>query len=1027
MVTRSQEDFARKLRSLYSFWEAEGSGGLHSSEVLAVASGKTEQDEVTGYSRSLSLFVWLFGEEIQETVLFFRKEQLNVITNTENCTALRNLSKNLTDVPTLTFFEFSQESEIESTFQKAVETIFGGKDTKCVLGVVRKDPQKGKLCELFDKYINRGPPLETVVVNDDIATLLQVKDKEELNRMKTAATVTTTIFNKFLIPRIENILDEGKKVSHEKLSEQVEEYMFSPEKLNLKIDSNLCDACYPPIIQSGGSYDLRPSAQSDRNMLSPDCIICSIGARYGSYCSNVTRTFLVDPTNERSENYGILLNVLAKAVEYLRPGVKLRTVYEEVLNELKRQKSGLEQHLTKNIGFGTGIEFRDSSLLISPKNEREVKPNMVFNLSIGLQQLNDSIGNYALQVADTVIVVEDDLSILTDKVAKDLKEITYFLEGEEDEEADREISRQYLDDMNVAQSTSLRRRNRGAGEIEENFVEDEEKRKKHQQELAQRKLQEAQQRLSGNGSKDRDSSQPSGVKAADEYAAYKDASLLPPLRPRQIFVDMDAEALIVPINGMAVPFHVATIKNASKSDEGHFTYLRINFHVPVSIGPQNRSNNVAKVPNLEKDFIKELSFRSTSPVNLNECLRKIKELRKRFISREVAEREKESLVEQEALILDKGRVPQLVDVSIRPFAGKGKLNSGILEAHSNGFRYKAKTGFVVDILYRNIKHAFFQEAKSEIIVVLHFHLKHAIMVGGKKSQDVQFYTEVMEGAIKLSNSRRRNFDQEEVEEEQREREMRNKINRAFYRFVKEVENGNAIEFDIPYRELCFSGAPATATLTLVPTLHCIVDLIDWPPFILSLPDVEIACFERVDFSLKSFDIVFIYKNFETEPEVKKCFVRISSIPKEELKSLQSFLDEQDIKYYESRVSLNWTDVLKSIRSDLPVFYEEGGWEFLNPDSSEEGSGNEEEAASSEASYNPSDSESEDDSDEYEPDEEVDTKELEGSSGGEAELSSEEEGLDWDEMERRAAEEDKEKRRYPEDDRENSQSRKRSRR
>lgn len=76
----------------------------------------------------------------------------------------------------------------------------------------------------------------------------------------------------------------------------------------------------------------------------------------------------------------------------------------------------------------------------------------------------------------------------------------------------------------------------------------------------------------------------------DEYTAYKDASLLPPLRPRQIFVDMEAEAVIVPINGMAVPFHIATIKNASKSDEGHFTYLRINFHVPVSIGPQNRSN-----------------------------------------------------------------------------------------------------------------------------------------------------------------------------------------------------------------------------------------------------------------------------------------------------------------------------------------------------------------------------------------------------------------------------------------------------
>eukprot|EP00871_Galdieria_phlegrea_P002856 jgi/Galph1/3571/GphlegSOOS_G2212.1 len=1015
MVTRQQEDFEKRLKSLYSFWESEiSSPSLQRASILAVASGKTEQDEVTGYSRSLSLFVWLFGEEIQETVLFLRKERISLVSRQDTCNALRKLTGELTDIPPISFYEINSDNEIESAFQQAFSVNFENSDQKMVVGVIKKDHQKGKLYELFEQKVHQSS-FETVPINDDIATLLHVKDKEELESVKTAALITATIFNQFLVPRIENILDEDKKVSHERLSGQVEECMFSPEKLNLKIDSNLCDACYPPIIQSGGKYDLRPSAQSDQSTLSPDCIICSIGARYGSYCSNITRTLLVDPSNERRENYNILLKAFEKATSALRRGTKLRNVYEAVVEEVHQSKPGLEANLTKNIGFGSGIEFRDSTLLISPKNEREVKANMVFNLSIGLQQLSDSVGNYALQIADTIIVQEDKNVILTEKAAKALKEVTYFLEGD-DEEADREISRQYLEDLNVAPGESVRRRKKRE-DADENVVEDEEKRRKHQQELAERKLREAQERLSGKSSKDRDSSQASNIKSAEEYIAYEHPSQFPSLRPRQVYVDMDAEALIVPINGMPVPFHISTIKNASKSDESHFTYLRINFHVPLSVGAQNRSNVVPSVPNVEKDFIKELSFRSTSPVNLNECLRKIKELRKRFISREVAEREKETLVEQEALVLEKGRVPQLVDVSIRPFAGKGKLNSGILESHVNGFRYKAKTGFTVDILYRNIKHAFFQEARNEIIVVLHFHLKDAIMIGGKKTQDVQFYTEVMEGAIKLSNSRRRNFDQEEIEEERREREMRMKINRAFYRFVKEVENNNIIEFDIPYRELSFSGAPSTATLTLVPTLHCIVDLVDWPPFILSLPDVEVACFERVDFSLKSFDIVFIFKNFETETDVKKCFVRISSIPKEELRSLQSFLDEQDIKYYESRVSLNWTDVLKSIRADLPSFYEEGGWEFLNPDSTEEGDGSDENESSSEGSFHPSESESGDDedSDEYEPEDEVDAKELEESSGGEAELSSEEEGLDWDEMERRAAQEDKEKRRYPEDD------------
>ena len=43
---------------------------------------------------------------------------------------------------------------------------------------------------------------------------------------------------------------------------------------------------------------------------------------------------------------------------------------------------------------------------------------------------------------------------------------------------------------------------------------------------------------------------------------------------------------------------------------------------------------------------------------------------------------------------------------------------------------------------RNVKHAFFQPAEKEMITLLHFHLRDAIMVGKKKTTDIQFYTEV---------------------------------------------------------------------------------------------------------------------------------------------------------------------------------------------------------------------------------------------------------------------------------------------
>ena len=45
-------------------------------------------------------------------------------------------------------------------------------------------------------------------------------------------------------------------------------------------------------------------------------------------------------------------------------------------------------------------------------------------------------------------------------------------------------------------------------------------------------------------------------------------------------------------------------------------------------------------------------------------------------------------------------------------------------------------------MYRNIKHAFFQPADNEMVTILHFHLINPIMLGNKKTKDVQFYTEV---------------------------------------------------------------------------------------------------------------------------------------------------------------------------------------------------------------------------------------------------------------------------------------------
>ena len=66
--------------------------------------------------------------------------------------------------------------------------------------------------------------------------------------------------------------------------------------------------------------------------------------------------------------------------------------------------------------------------------------------------------------------------------------------------------------------------------------------------------------------------------------------------------DRKYETVILPLFGMAVPFHISMIKNISQTVEGPYTYLRINFfHPGSSIG---KSDFI--FPNPDAIFVKEV-------------------------------------------------------------------------------------------------------------------------------------------------------------------------------------------------------------------------------------------------------------------------------------------------------------------------------------------------------------------------------------------------------------------------------------
>ena len=94
-----------------------------------------------------------------------------------------------------------------------------------------------------------------------------------------------------------DIIDNDKKVKHSKLAEGVEKAL-SDKKYVPNLETSQLEVCYPPILQSGGSYKLKFSVVSDKEPVHFGAIVCSFGARYRSYCSNIVRTMLVDPSEK---------------------------------------------------------------------------------------------------------------------------------------------------------------------------------------------------------------------------------------------------------------------------------------------------------------------------------------------------------------------------------------------------------------------------------------------------------------------------------------------------------------------------------------------------------------------------------------------------------------------------------------------------------------------------------------------------------------------------------------------------------
>uniref|UniRef100_A0A060T472 FACT complex subunit n=1 Tax=Blastobotrys adeninivorans TaxID=409370 RepID=A0A060T472_BLAAD len=970
---------------------------FNSAQSVVVIMGKPDEENL--YRKSSSLHTWLLGYEFTSTAIAITKQKVIIITSAAKVKHLEPLKSN--DV--LIWTRSKDPEHNRKLFDDFLKEVVAAGST---FGMLPKDVYEGAFVtewtEAFEAF-KKDNSITEVDVSGGLANSMSIKDEEELRNIRLAAKATSKLMSGYFADKMSTIIDEDKKITHSKLAEQVEDKIDDEKhfrEMRLPdLDPQQLEWCYTPIIQSGGKYDLKPSAMSDDSKLTPGVILCSLGLRYKSYCSNVSRTFLVDPTADQDANYSILLATQKHVISQIKEGVLCKDVYNSAVEFLKSKKPGLEQHLLKNVGWGIGLEFRDSSALLSPKNSSPLKDGMTVNVVVGLADVKDKSGGkpYGLLLADTVRVGFDKSVVFSDA---DKENVSYYFkqDGDDDKVDD--------DDMDiVAQAKSTRSSAILKSKLRNEAREKEDESAEKRRQLNQKDLHEKLQKVGMEKYADESEAGNAEIKPVfKRFESYKRDSQLPvaSVKDLRITVDAKSQTILIPINGRPVPFHINTYKNGSKNDEGEFVYLRLNFHSPGS-GSAKKDEIPFEDPGAQ--FLRSITLRSRDTDRMNDVFKRISDLKKEALKRESERKELEDVVQQDKLIeMRKERPKRLDSVFVRP-GPEGKRVAGTLEIHQNGIRYQSPLGSdqKIDLLFSNMQHLFFQPCDQELIVVIHVHLKNPIMVGKKKTQDVQFYREASDMAFDETGNRKRRYrygDEDELEQEQEERRRRKALNLEFKNFSERIseQSGRAnrhIDVDTPIRELGFNGVPFRSNVLCQPTTDCLVQLIDPPFLVVTLQDVELAHLERVQFGLKQFDLVFIFKDYN------RPVVHINSIPMDQLDGVKDWLNEMDIAYYEGPVNLSWPSIMKTVAADPHEFFAGGGWSFL---SLEDGDDSDQEEESEESDFAPSDFNPSDEEEEEE--EEESEEEYSDESGSEEELS--EEGEDWDELDAKAQREDKQK-------------------
>lgn len=249
---------------------------------------------------------------------------------------------------------------------------------------------KAKEFNFFYNYLNSQGI--TIKIDDEIITNLRAKKfSYEIKNIKKATELTKQAFEYAQQLDWSNFTEKDLAIELERF---------------LKINGDFRVA-FPPIVAFNQNTAYPHHYPNLFKPLKLQLITIDIGAKYKSYCADLTRTFILGKMPLSIKKiYDIVKKAQEKAIKNIKIGIEINKI-DLIAREYIHQK-GFGKYFCHSLGHGLGLEVHEEPY-INKNNTKRIEEGMVFTIEPGIY----IPGKFGVRIEDLVWIKNNKVEVLS--------------------------------------------------------------------------------------------------------------------------------------------------------------------------------------------------------------------------------------------------------------------------------------------------------------------------------------------------------------------------------------------------------------------------------------------------------------------------------------------------------------------------------------------------------------------------------------------------------------------------------------